>query len=148
MKRIFHKKELETISDIILKEVAKHKTNQARILSLSGDLGAGKTTITQNIIRQLGIRDKVVSPTFVIMKVYTLSKNSKYFFSFKKVIHIDAYRLDNGNELLKLGWGDISKDKNNLIIIEWPEKVSSALPNDIFTIKLGHIDEDTRSIDF
>jgi len=95
----------------------------ATVVGLYGELGAGKTAFTQAISKLLGVRSKVASPTFVIMKRYSL-KNSKHNFLF----HIDAYRLKNEKELLHLGWEEIIKDRNNLIFIEWPENVRKAMP--------------------
>lgn len=124
------------------------KSKHARVLAFSGDLGSGKTTLTQNIGLELGIEKSIISPTFVIMKIYEVDKNSIYYSHFKKLIHIDAYRLESGDELLKIGWSEIVKDKDNLIILEWPEKVESCLDRDTCWIKLKHIDDDTREVEF
>ena len=79
--------------------------DEYRVFTLTGALGAGKTTLTQAIARELGITERLVSPTFVIMKLYQI-KDSR----FKHLIHIDAYRLNSCDELLKLGWNDIIAD--------------------------------------
>lgn len=149
MKHVFKKKELEEISKKVLSEVLKKKNkNGASILALSGQLGAGKTTITQAISKLLGIKEKIVSPTFVIMKIYEINKKSVYYRSFKKLIHIDAYRLENEDDLKNIGWEDISRDKENLIIIEWPERVRGLLNGKSFWVELGHVDDETRSLEF
>lgn len=149
MKHLFKEKELIEISDRILKEITKNKkSGRASILALSGDLGAGKTTLTKEIAKKLGIKEKVVSPTFIIMKIYEVNKNSLYYKNFKKMVHIDAYRLEDKNELKNIGWGDITKDEDNLIVIEWPEIVKDSLDKDVFWVKLGHVDDDTRSLEF
>jgi len=149
MKHVFKKKELEEISKRVLSEVLKKKNKSgASILALSGQLGAGKTTITQAISKLLGIKEKIVSPTFVIMKIYEINKKSVHYRSFKKLIHIDAYRLENEDDLKKIGWEDISRDKENLIIIEWPERVKGLLNRKSFWVELGHVDDETRSLEF
>lgn len=126
----------------IIKKVSKNSNSKATILAFYGDLGAGKTTITQDIAKQLGISESVISPTFVIMKIYK-TKNQK----FKKLIHIDAYRLKESSELLHLGWEEMIKDKDNLIIVEWPERVPECVASGVYNIKLGHVDKTTRSIE-
>ncbi len=148
MKKEFHKEDIKDVSQKILNKIVKMKVKNARVVGLSGDLGAGKTTLTQNIGLELGIEKSIISPTFVIMKIYEIGENSIYYAYFKKLIHIDAYRLESGDELLKIGWSEIVKDKDNLIILEWPEKVEDCLSNDILKIKLEHIDENTRVIEF
>lgn len=127
----------------IIKLIKGGKEKGATIIALYGDLGSGKTTTTKEIARILGVKERVISPTFVIMKTYrTLDKK------FKNLIHIDAYRLDSHEELLRLGWEEIITDKNNLIILEWPERVPECLPISIYKIKLDHKDETTRTIKF
>src|SRR3989304_9211752 len=98
-------------TDDIAKDILKHISingQRAKVVGLYGDLGAGKTALTQALARELGIKEKVVSPTFVIMKSYQLSGSS-----FQKLIHIDAYRLEKGEELAKLGWAEIISDPEN-----------------------------------
>lgn len=132
----------ETVKEIIT-EISKGEKESATILTLSGDLGAGKTTLTKELARQLGVKESVISPTFVIMKKYKTKSTI-----FKNLIHMDAYRLEKEEELENLGWEEISSDKNNLIIIEWPERVATHIPVDAYTIDLEHKDETTRTIKF
>lgn len=94
----------------------------ALVVGLYGELGAGKTSFTQAVAKKLGVKDVITSPTFVIEKIYDLEGQK-----FSKLIHIDAYRLEKSEELLKLGWRDITADKNNLILIEWPERVADII---------------------
>lgn len=114
----------------------------ARIIALSGDLGAGKTTFVQAAARELGVEEQVSSPTFVIEKIYRLDNPSAG--GFERLIHIDAYRLTGAHELEVLGWHEISVDPANLIYIEWPENAAGVLPVDTEHIKLeGSGDERT-----
>lgn len=112
----------------------------ATVLGLYGNLGAGKTTLTQEIAKILNIEDNILSPTFVIMKIYEL-KGEKW----KHLIHIDAYRLESSSELVSLGFNEIIKNKDNLVIIEWPERVSDIIPkhNKIF---LKFLSENEREV--
>ncbi len=105
----------------------------ATLICLSGDLGAGKTTFTQAAAKALGIKKKISSPTFVIMKRYALKHEH-----FKNLLHLDAYRLKNANELARLGWQEIISDPKNLICIEWPENIQGALPKKYHKIKISH----------
>lgn len=143
MEKIFNLNNIEQITNEIIREAKKVSHKTATIITFSGELGAGKTTITKELAKQLGIKERVVSPTFVIMKIYN-TKDSK----FKKLIHIDAYRLDKSEELLRLGWEEIISNKDNLIVVEWPERVSECFPFDIISLKLEHIDDNTRTIKF
>jgi len=136
------------------------KSDQALIIGLKGNLGSGKTTFVKAIAEHLGIEKTVSSPTFVIEKIYPIRKQNASRSSasngtgklenqdFKHLIHIDAYRLESGKELLTLGWQDLSKDFNNLIFIEWPENVSDILEEDVRYINFKFIDDSTREISY
>jgi tRNA threonylcarbamoyladenosine biosynthesis protein TsaE len=148
MKIKIHKKDINKVAKELLKKVSRIKTNKARIIAMSGDLGAGKTTLTQEISKELGIKNSVVSPTFVIMKIYKTNPTQDYLKSIKKLVHIDAYRLEGSKELEKIGWSDLYNDKDNLIIIEWPENVKDCLGDKSHFVYLSHFDEKTRIFEF
>lgn len=97
--------------------------DKACVVGLYGNLGAGKTSFTQGVAQALGINETVTSPTFVIEKIYEL-ENQK----FTRLIHIDAYRIEKSEEMLHLGFAEIIKDSNNLILIEWPENIQNIMP--------------------
>jgi len=143
MEKILTIDKIEETAKSFIKGVGKRNKNTATILALYGDLGVGKTTITKEIAKQLGVSEKVISPTFVIMKIYK-TNNKK----FKNLIHIDAYRLEKSKEIEQLGFKDLIKNKNNLIIIEWPEKVEDYLPSNTHKIILEHKNDTTRIAKF
>jgi len=143
MKKVFKKENIKEIAGEIISKISKIKNDKAIIVTLSGDLGAGKTTLTKEIAKQLGVKGTIISPTFVIMKIYK-TKNSK----FKKLIHLDAYRLNSDEELLKIGWSELIENKDSLILIEWPERVSGCFDDSQFKIEIFHIDNETRTIIF
>lgn len=128
------------------------RSDAATIVALSGELGAGKTTFTQALARYFGIEETVTSPTFVIQKTYPMRdasrSNGAGDTGFKKMIHIDAYRLKSAHELEVLGWKEIASDAGNLIVIEWPERVAGLIPDSAHRITLEFIDEDTRNISY
>ncbi|MEK7584902.1 MAG: tRNA (adenosine(37)-N6)-threonylcarbamoyltransferase complex ATPase subunit type 1 TsaE [Patescibacteria group bacterium] len=117
----------------------------ATVVGLHGDLGSGKTTFTQAAAESLGIKDRVTSPTFVIMKKYEITKPGG---DWKYLIHIDAYRLEKAEELAKLNWSELVEDQNNLILIEWPERVAEVLPPNLISINFKFIDEVIRQISY
>ena len=128
-------KETEKIARIFLHKILKKDTKHpnALVVGLSGDLGTGKTAFTQAVAKSLGIKNKISSPTFVIIKKYPI-KNKKYKFLF----HLDAYRLKNEKELLHLGWEEIIQKKEHLVFIEWPENVSKIIPSDAKFVYISH----------
>lgn len=115
----------------------------AVVIGLSGDLGSGKTAFVQGIAKHFGIKNKIVSPTFVIQKRYEM-KNHPHF---KNLIHIDAYRLEKPEEILRIGWHDLIKEKGNVIFIEWPENIESFLPTGHKKIVFEFIDPETRKLE-
>jgi len=137
--------------------------SEAVVLGLRGDLGGGKTTFLQGFAKGLGIREKILSPTFVIMKCFHLPslrakrsnlktgllrrlrppRNDEAFTDF---YHIDCYRLKNYKDILELGFREIIKNPKNIVAIEWPEKIEPALPEDIILIKFKFINDTTREL--
>ena len=95
----------------------------AALVTLSGELGAGKTAFAKAAARALGVKEIVNSPTFVLEKIYALPSGS-----FKRLIHIDAYRLKKGGDLAPLGFDELMRDAGTLILLEWPEHVAESLP--------------------
>lgn len=102
------------------------KENMATVVGLYGNLGAGKTAFTQCVAKALGVGEKVLSPTFIIEKIYELTDQK-----FTHLIHIDAYRMDSSDELTHLGWQEIISNPKNLILIEWPERVADIMPEHV-----------------
>ncbi|MCE9541672.1 tRNA (adenosine(37)-N6)-threonylcarbamoyltransferase complex ATPase subunit type 1 TsaE [Candidatus Kaiserbacteria bacterium] len=118
----------------------------ATVVALSGGLGAGKTAFTQVLARSLGVDETVASPTFVIQKVYQLPDTNGA--GFKRLIHIDAHRIDKAHELEVLGWKEIAADPDNVIVVEWPEHAQKLIPADAYRVKIEYIDEFAREITY
>jgi tRNA threonylcarbamoyladenosine biosynthesis protein TsaE len=106
-----------------LADISSTYTNsdEALVVGLSGHLGAGKTAFSKIVAELLGVTDAVTSPTFVIMKLYDIDPTLNY--PWKRLVHIDAYRLERREELEALGFEQLTADASNLILVEWPEHV-------------------------
>jgi len=115
----------------------------ATLVTLSGELGAGKTAFTKAVAKILGVEETVTSPTFVLEKIYLLGGETA---KFSRLIHIDAYRLESGKDLAPLGFDELMQDAGNLILLEWPEKVVDALPEPAVKISLTPHEGDSRTI--
>lgn len=119
------------------------KDRYATLITLSGELGAGKTAFTKALAKALGVEDHVTSPTFVLEKIYQLSGNP-----FARLAHIDAYRLTDGGELAALGFDELMSDPENLVVLEWPEKVADMLPTPTIRITLEALPDGSRRITY
>lgn len=116
----------------------------ATLVTLSGELGAGKTAFTKTVAWALGIEEVVTSPTFVLEKIYRLPQGKPFTY----FIHIDAYRLESGEDLVALGFDELIKDTEALIMLEWPEKVADALPTPSLQISLTAHPDGSRTISY
>lgn len=135
--------DLEAEAKALLAQLAP-KPDSATLVTLSGELGAGKTAFTQAVAKAYGVSDSVTSPTFVLEKVYALPEGS----GFTTLIHIDAYRLEGAEELNVLGWEAILQEPGNLILLEWPENVRDALPPAAVSIRLEPHADGSRTISY
>ena len=106
------------------------------ILALTGDLGSGKTTFIQGLAQGLGIKQRIVSPTFILLRKYG------------NFYHVDLYRLEGNldNEIKNIGLPDIWNKKNNIVAIEWAEKIKDLLPSSVTWIKFENLGKDERKI--
>jgi len=120
------------------------KNRQAVVLGLQGDLGSGKTTFAQDVAKYLGVTEEVTSPTFIIQKSYQLPEGKK----FSRLVHIDAYRLDASEQLERLGFAELLKEEDTLIIVEWPEKVPKALPQHTQHLLFTFVNDTTREVTY
>lgn len=129
-------KETKKLAGLLAREISKtrFKSKDALVIALHGNLGAGKTTFVQGFLRGLGVKSKITSPTFVIVKSY---KVKSY-----KVYHIDCYRIKKPTELVLLGIKEIfsppAGGPKNIVLIEWPERIKKLLPKNIFKINFKH----------
>ncbi|MEK7613354.1 MAG: tRNA (adenosine(37)-N6)-threonylcarbamoyltransferase complex ATPase subunit type 1 TsaE [Patescibacteria group bacterium] len=117
---------------------------KAHIVGLSGDLGAGKTTFVQHVARELGVKEQVTSPTFVIAQAYQTTHPL-----FTRLVHTDAYRLE-GETKDTVGFEEFSHDPHTLMLVEWPEKLprEAIFPADASVLKFEVVDDNTRNISY
>lgn len=133
--------ELEAFAQEFARGLAP-QTGAATLVTLSGELGAGKTAFTQALARALSVSADVLSPTFVLLKSYAIPSGA-----FSHLIHIDAYRLHSGRELAPLRFAELIKDAGSLIVLEWPEKVADALPHPAYALTFTLTPDGSRTIE-
>ena len=123
------------------------RKKRAKVISLEGELGGGKTTFLKGFARGLGVKEVIKSPSFVIMKKYRLPI-THYLLPVIYFYHFDCYRVENPEEILRLGWEEIIKKPQNIIAVEWGEKIRKVLPQMYFWITFEFINKTTRKITF
>jgi len=110
-----------------------HAATPPLVIALAGDLGAGKTTLTQAICAGYGVTEPVTSPTFAIVHRYEAPRSPVY--------HLDLYRLDKPSELVNIGWDEIAAS-HALVIVEWPERAGELIPPQHVSIDLEYAPSD------
>jgi len=140
MKKVYKTKSVEETQNIakkLAKEILKKKS--AVVIGLQGELGGGKTTFVQGFAKGLGIKEKILSPTFIIFKRFSIKDKNFY--------HFDCYRLQKTKELLDLGFKEIISDPQNIIAIEWADKIKKIMPKKTIWINFKFVNETSRVID-
>ena len=143
-----------------LGEILASELRGGKIICLSGDLGAGKTTFTQGLLKGLKIKGPYTSPTFMIIKHYhkKITKHKKQITNkiqnssatadkIQNIYHIDAYRI-KAKDILNLGWEEIIADPKNVVIIEWAERIKKIIPVGALWIKMEWVDQNKRKVTF
>lgn len=132
----------------LAKQILKKKLKKrAFVIGLEGELGGGKTTFLQGFARGLGIREKILSPTFVIMKKFKIRGNSySNSCKFANLYHIDCYRIQKPKELIDLGFKEIISEPKNIVVIEWADRVRKIIPKTAIWIKFKFIDKNRRML--
>ncbi|MDD5551542.1 MAG: tRNA (adenosine(37)-N6)-threonylcarbamoyltransferase complex ATPase subunit type 1 TsaE [Candidatus Pacebacteria bacterium] len=156
-------KETQNIGRDLAENLLKKKLkSNATVISLEGDFGGGKTTFTKGFARGLNLKEKIKSPTFVIMRKYRIPINNKQQTTdikrrnncrlkvenckFRYFFHLDCYRIQNPKEILALGWKDIVKFPENIVLVEWGDKIKKILPRGTIYIKFDFINDKKRKI--
>ncbi len=118
---------------------------QPSVITLQGELGAGKTTFTQGFARGLGIKQKIISPTFIIMRKYDIDVKSKKN-NIEDFYHVDLYRLENERNIAGTGLLEVINDNKSIVVIEWAEKMGNLLPEKRIDVTFKYLSEREREI--
>ncbi|KKQ67289.1 MAG: ATP-binding protein [Candidatus Daviesbacteria bacterium GW2011_GWA2_38_24] len=124
----------------LAEDLAKEIKNSGGIVALKGDLGAGKTTFAQGFAKGLGVEEKIISPTFIVIRQYEVPDTKMMFH------HIDLYRFEDNFDLKQSGIQEILENKKSITLIEWAEKLNDKLPKGSIVVKLKRLSEDKREI--
>lgn len=142
--RTANSKETEFVGLALARLIQKRGSRDNIIIALNGPLGSGKTTFIKGLARGLGIRQSIVSPTFLIMRHYRF-RGVRYH----SLLHLDAYRLRHSRELVPLKFDEELKKKSLVIVIEWPLRLKTSLPSHSLWIFFRHgRRENERSLQF
>ena len=133
--------ELDTFAQEMLSTLSQK--DSAHVIALTGDLGVGKTSFTQALAKHLDIAEHVVSPTFMIMRSYQTENPN-----FKKLVHIDAYRVEDIREMEVLKIPELFSEAGTVICIEWPERIAALIPQDAHRITFAVNSDDSRTITY
>ncbi|MBO7328582.1 MAG: tRNA (adenosine(37)-N6)-threonylcarbamoyltransferase complex ATPase subunit type 1 TsaE [Lentisphaeria bacterium] len=136
MKKIISHSETETENFAF--ELAK-TLSPGVVLTLEGDLGAGKTVFARGFARGLGVKEAVSSPTYTIAQEYALEGN-------KRLYHLDLYRISSAEAGLAFGVDEFFNDPKAYALVEWPGQIGDVIPDDALKIFIRHLDESTREI--
>lgn len=126
--------ETRELAKKLARRFVKKSSKRALVFGLQGELGAGKTTFIQSFAKGLGIKNKITSPSFILMKKY------------KNLYHIDCYRIKSYKDILGLDFQEIISNPKNIVIIEWAEKIRKILPRNVIWIKFEILSKKERKI--
>jgi tRNA threonylcarbamoyladenosine biosynthesis protein TsaE len=129
-------------TQLLAKKFAQNFKDNGGLILLSGNLGAGKTTFTQGFVKSFGIDNKVTSPTFLLTRQYQIPNSDRWIF------HLDLYRLAEPINLSETGIQEmLDTIKDNIVLIEWSEKIISQLENiEYHEVNLQRNSEENRTI--
>jgi len=133
--------ELASLAEEILEKLSI--SEQAVVMALSGDLGVGKTSFVKELGKALGVQEEITSPTFAIMKSYKTTHTN-----FPILTHIDAYRIEDIEEMKVLRLEEFLHDPHRIICIEWPERVEKLLPENKISISFTINPDESRDITY
>ena len=149
--------ETRRLGEEFAKDLTKRLSlEKALVIALHGDLGSGKTTFAQGLARGLGIKRRIISPTFIIVRSYELQsqkfplRSTSSSFEgqarIKNFYHIDLYRIEKEKHIEGLGLEEIISNPENIVAIEWAEKMGKSLPEKRLDLRFEHAGEDKRRI--
>lgn len=126
--------------NILIKPLVADESNQSVLITLTGDLGAGKTTLVKNLLRSWGVQDEILSPTFTYVNCY---KNDQG----QKIYHFDLYRVSNLNQFSELGFDEYLHEPDAICLIEWPQVILPILEGRLaFALEIEHVADFQRKL--
>lgn len=137
------------VAKAVLSKIAS--SSSGSVVGLQGDLGAGKTTFMKALLSVVGVVENVSSPTFVIRKSYPVPVGGVLPEKFTHVAHVDAYRLNDHNDVYSTGIQNDADRGDVLLFIEWPERLGEQLyshKNFLGTVYFEHSSETVRTVRF
>jgi len=115
-------------------------SNHAVIITLTGDLGAGKTTLVKQLLKSWGVQDEILSPTFTYVNCY---KNDQG----QKIYHFDLYRVLNSNQFFELGFDEYLHEPGAVCLVEWPGVIAPILTNlPVLRLEIEHVSDISRKL--
>ena len=133
-------KETQKIAAGLAKKIIKSQLNETVVIALEGELGAGKTVFVKALAKALDIKEKIKSPTFVLIKKYIIPKTGNYLY------HLDCYRLRDEKDLINLDINNILSDSRNIVCIEWSDRIKKIVSKKHMKVHIDHVSETERKI--
>ncbi len=127
----------EAATAAFAKALAMHPAIGRALIELQGDLGAGKTTFVRHLLKSLGVKGRIKSPTYAVVEPYTLPEMT--------IWHFDFYRFNDPREWEEAGFRDIFA-ATGLKLVEWPEKAGPHLPQPDLLLRLEVLPDDSRAV--
>jgi len=137
----------EKVGEILAEELLKEKISRnSVVIGLIGNLGGGKTILTKGLAKGLGVKSRITSPTFVLFKKMEIADANGYILKLRNFYHFDVYRIKSAKEILTLGFKKIISSAENIVIIEWANKIQGLMPKNTIWIKFEFVDKNKRKI--
>jgi tRNA threonylcarbamoyladenosine biosynthesis protein TsaE len=108
---------------------------KARVVALFGELGSGKTVFARGFLKALGVRERIISPTFVFVRTYKLPRNQG---GFARAYHFDLYRVRSLGDLRQIALKEALRHSQNVVLLEWAERAEKILPKDAIRVRFSH----------
>ena len=134
-------KETQKIASDLAQKIIKRK--KGAVLALEGELGAGKTVFVQCFAKALGIKPKIKSPTFVLMKKYSVPSGT---YRGTNLYHLDCYRITGHKDLRIPEFEEMLNEQGSIVLVEWAERIKEIIPKNHLTVHIDHISEKIRKI--